>query len=733
MTTTNRFIAQRILLGDDVLASETTSPNAGGGTPATTGSLWLRAGNGINTPTQVFLDVTGIPTGWTIENLTLGVFNVKRFGAVGDGVTDDTAAINLATSTASSAGGGIVYFPPGTYRVTKPPGVNASIRLSNAHDLVFLGDGEASRISMIGDAGGASWHLFFITGGSSGIKILNLAMNAVISNPSPTKSNHLISVASMTGDPLGAPHDVDVVGVYVGDTVGDGLHVAGAVGEVTSNVRCLLGDFGMTSSRSCVNARQLTEQVNASFNFLTGAATQQIQFDPSAGEAGPISWTIVGNHVDASTSTSPDAITISGSSDLSTEVDDLLIFALNTITHGGSISSHQGLSRAAIVGNIITLDQAASATAPLFFTGRTQDIAISGNLCVNQTALNNIGISIASTVADGGIATRICVTDNAVVARGSNFQGIALNDCSESVASGNLVQLINTGVSLPSGISAFTATEVVDHVCAHGNMIIAVGARAKMGINFSDSNFDRGNSAANWNYVRNAAAIAQFDRPDSHQFFGWRSVIGNNGIAITNASISLPTLFPGVTLEGSAGPGDQITLIQDANGPEGEVPAPIGSLGVNVSGGQGTTLWMKVFGTGASGGSTGWVQHGAAEIDFGAQSAGTGSGTLFLAPGMGLVTAGATEIKMTATRPGAIRNMRFTGTAGVGAATVTYRLRVNGVITAVLVSVANTAIVATGTGTVTVATGDKLSVQVTKTAVVATAQSNVCVSFEVTA
>ena len=48
-----------------------------------------------------------------------GVFlNVKDFGAKGDGVTDDTQAIQSAIDTASEAGGGIVYFPRGIYLVS---------------------------------------------------------------------------------------------------------------------------------------------------------------------------------------------------------------------------------------------------------------------------------------------------------------------------------------------------------------------------------------------------------------------------------------------------------------------------------------------------------------------------------------------------------------------------------------------------------------------------------------
>jgi polygalacturonase len=43
-------------------------------------------------------------------------YNVKAFGAAGDEKTIDTAAVNKAIDAASSAGGGTVHFPAGTYR-----------------------------------------------------------------------------------------------------------------------------------------------------------------------------------------------------------------------------------------------------------------------------------------------------------------------------------------------------------------------------------------------------------------------------------------------------------------------------------------------------------------------------------------------------------------------------------------------------------------------------------------
>ncbi len=46
-------------------------------------------------------------------------FQVRDFGAKGDGVTDDTAAFGQAFAAVSAYGGGVVYVPPGRYRVSK--------------------------------------------------------------------------------------------------------------------------------------------------------------------------------------------------------------------------------------------------------------------------------------------------------------------------------------------------------------------------------------------------------------------------------------------------------------------------------------------------------------------------------------------------------------------------------------------------------------------------------------
>ncbi|MDR3774412.1 MAG: glycosyl hydrolase family 28-related protein, partial [Terracidiphilus sp.] len=44
-----------------------------------------------------------------------GIFNVRTFGATGNGLTDDAPAIQRAEAAAEQAGGGVVYLPAGRY------------------------------------------------------------------------------------------------------------------------------------------------------------------------------------------------------------------------------------------------------------------------------------------------------------------------------------------------------------------------------------------------------------------------------------------------------------------------------------------------------------------------------------------------------------------------------------------------------------------------------------------
>jgi polygalacturonase len=69
--------------------------------------------------------------GSTSSASAVGIFDVRRYGAAGDGKTLDTLAVNRAIDAAASAGGGLVLFPAGSY-------LCFSIRLKNSVELHLL-------------------------------------------------------------------------------------------------------------------------------------------------------------------------------------------------------------------------------------------------------------------------------------------------------------------------------------------------------------------------------------------------------------------------------------------------------------------------------------------------------------------------------------------------------------------------------------------------------------------
>lgn len=84
---------------------------------------------------------TGSTAGRTLQDRFADVVNVKDFGAVGDGIADDTAAINAAIA-ALPFFGGTVYFPRGRYRTT------ATITVTQ-RDLALVGAGSGGIIASL--------------------------------------------------------------------------------------------------------------------------------------------------------------------------------------------------------------------------------------------------------------------------------------------------------------------------------------------------------------------------------------------------------------------------------------------------------------------------------------------------------------------------------------------------------------------------------------------------------
>ena len=90
--------------------------------------------------------------------------NVRDFGAMGDGVTDDRVAIQAAVDNAvlftPQAG---ILFPAGTYRVSRntTPGRACSIDLDGVEDFMVMGEGPKSVVKLVDTTERTGdWHVF---------------------------------------------------------------------------------------------------------------------------------------------------------------------------------------------------------------------------------------------------------------------------------------------------------------------------------------------------------------------------------------------------------------------------------------------------------------------------------------------------------------------------------------------------------------------------------------------
>ncbi|MEU8671368.1 glycosyl hydrolase family 28-related protein [Streptomyces anulatus] len=89
--------------------------------------MWADAGG----PTRAWMDAHSITTGGTAGGSVQDWLNVRAFGAAGDNVSDDTAAIQAALTACPM--GGIVYLPAGAYRTSAPLTIPPAVTLMGTH------------------------------------------------------------------------------------------------------------------------------------------------------------------------------------------------------------------------------------------------------------------------------------------------------------------------------------------------------------------------------------------------------------------------------------------------------------------------------------------------------------------------------------------------------------------------------------------------------------------------
>lgn len=212
---------------------------------------WVRRQLGVLTvsPTGTQSSTTSATS---TTSLPVTTVNVKDYGAVGDGITDDSAAIKAAQAALSS--GERLYFPEGDYRFAQqhPAGSAAVLIKGLSNVTVEFAPGARLLMDNLDSAGHGTSHGIRVEGSASNVAIVNPTVEWV-TRPSGRSFGDGISVlgwpsdspppAGWTGS-TGTVQFVSIVNARVVDAPQTGAVVMGASDVTVTNFTAIgtLGD-----------------------------------------------------------------------------------------------------------------------------------------------------------------------------------------------------------------------------------------------------------------------------------------------------------------------------------------------------------------------------------------------------------------------------------------------------------------------------------------------------------
>jgi hypothetical protein len=259
-------------------------------------------------------------------------FNVKDYGALGNGTTDDLAALQAAVDAASAAGGGTVFLPKGVYRISDSLVLKTGVTLQGVHGIgwpnrfttpfssirpMFTFAGECA-ISILGnDITGSptvegNVRIFDLdldgsavsSGLVSGIHAQGHVLDVAIARVS-IKQFRRNGIHTNVGDGTQAPHDwfMDTVVAYNNAAFGFSMsmtdgYIRNCIAAANGDDGWLMGPFGSLTFDSCQALFNTGHGLNIGggaqvgnltiTGFLTDRNTEDgIHLGPSSGSGSP--------------------------------------------------------------------------------------------------------------------------------------------------------------------------------------------------------------------------------------------------------------------------------------------------------------------------------------------------------------------------------------------------------------------------------------------------------------
>lgn len=211
-----------------------------------------------------------------------GTFNVKAYGAVGNGTATDTTALQAASDACKNAGGGTIYAPRGTYKAARwTVGSNCILRGDGIDATIFkCTDTEPNQCILIGDSTSTSASdvsMTWFTLDARGVTRIGAALGGYVRGIGTVVGSSDVTISAVKVldggrraiEIIGTDHAA-VIGSTIIDADGDGIHFDGVGAGTCTDVKAVgntvrsSGDVGI--------AADYCDGVNFTGNTVAGKA-----------------------------------------------------------------------------------------------------------------------------------------------------------------------------------------------------------------------------------------------------------------------------------------------------------------------------------------------------------------------------------------------------------------------------------------------------------------------------
>jgi len=444
-----------------------------------------------------------------------GYISVKAYGAVGDGITDDTAAIQAALTKAGVAGGG-VYIPVGTFLTDT---------LTMGSSTTFIGLGGTLKLNDSSDGPVITTPLSTTNSVMQGLIIDGNSAN----NTGTAATDGLINILSTNAAPSS---NITIDRCLISDAYQSCVTIR----EAAFDIQIINNQIDGTDQLAGLNLAP--DSSNPVYNVTVVNNTIRNTNTSGITAVGPLRQSrIVGNHIDLTGAASGSCIliqantgstinrnnVIEGNMCLESPEHGIHVGGNSIIVRGNTLRNYVGWgvrletiglpdnqNSACIISDNVIRWSVSSAQG--IYTQNGAGVVVSGNTIRTLNFQGDIGIHIALTGTSTTDADRFTVTGNNISS--ASIVGIYISGAIKlGVVSGNIIDVIGgayTGIKLES-----TKSPGIKQVCVTGNTIaVAFGESAVEEVNTSggiDNNLIHGNVGVDAVFVKVGASSVVSD------------------------------------------------------------------------------------------------------------------------------------------------------------------------------------------------------------------------------